>query len=166
MYQETKGDGKVNYTNKINFDHSRVTFSVGYKFNNIGDFFQKPMKKSIKENLKKEVFKNTLNYEFNESKVTDENKEKLELLVEKINNNPNGKLEIIGHTDNSGTKEYNQKLSEKRAMAIDYIIIKKLSQQNIEKIVRGEGEMSPIASNDTEEGRSQNRRVEIKFQNK
>ncbi|MGC2697653.1 MAG: OmpA family protein, partial [Candidatus Angelobacter sp.] len=69
-------------------------------------------------------------------------------------------LEVEGHTDSVGTDDYNQQLSEKRAGAVrDY-----LAQQGIPGdaiVARGLGKTQPVATNDTPEGRQQNRRVEL-----
>lgn len=70
------------------------------------------------------------------------------------------RITIAGHTDSSGAEDYNQRLSERRAQAVgDY-----LAQGGVENFrlnMRGYGESRPIASNDSEQGRAQNRRVEI-----
>ena len=69
-------------------------------------------------------------------------------------------LTIIGHTDNVGTEQYNQTLSERRAKAVnDYLINKGVLIQRLAYV--GRGETAPRASNATEEGRRLNRRVEI-----
>jgi outer membrane protein OmpA-like peptidoglycan-associated protein len=69
-------------------------------------------------------------------------------------------IEVAGHTDNVGTDEYNQQLSERRANAVAaYLASKGVMQQRM--MVVGAGETHPIASNDTEAGRAENRRVEI-----
>ena len=69
-------------------------------------------------------------------------------------------IDIIGHTDSTGPADYNQGLSERRAQAVaDYIISEGIDAAIID--VSGEGENNPIASNDTAEGRAQNRRVDI-----
>lgn len=69
-------------------------------------------------------------------------------------------LEVEGHTDSIGSDDYNQQLSEKRAQAVrDYLIQQGISETAIEAHGFGKGE--PIASNDTPEGRQQNRRVEL-----
>lgn len=67
---------------------------------------------------------------------------------------------VTGHTDSTGPEEYNQELSEDRAMSVmDYMIMQNVSDSRI--TIVGRGETEPIASNDTETGRLQNRRVEI-----
>jgi outer membrane protein OmpA-like peptidoglycan-associated protein len=69
-------------------------------------------------------------------------------------------IEIAGHTDSTGTDQYNQQLSERRAAAVAaYLGTRSVRQDRI--ITVGEGEARPIASNDTDAGRQQNRRVEL-----
>jgi len=69
-------------------------------------------------------------------------------------------IDIIGHTDSTGPEDYNQGLSERRAQAVaDYIIAEGIDATIID--VSGEGENNPIASNDTREGRAENRRVDV-----
>ena len=69
-------------------------------------------------------------------------------------------VEVAGHTDNVGTDSYNQALSERRANSVAaYLGSRGVMQQRM--ITVGAGESRPIASNDTESGRAQNRRVEI-----
>lgn len=69
-------------------------------------------------------------------------------------------ISIVGHTDSVGSDEYNQKLSEERAQAVaDYLVDQGINADLIS--VSGEGEASPVASNDTTEGRSQNRRADV-----
>lgn len=70
-------------------------------------------------------------------------------------------VEISGHTDSVGSDDYNQKLSEQRAASVsNYLVGKGLMRQRFEVV--GMGERYPIASNDTDGGRAQNRRVEIR----
>ncbi|MEO8157150.1 MAG: OmpA family protein [Betaproteobacteria bacterium] len=69
-------------------------------------------------------------------------------------------VEVDGHTDSVGKPDYNQKLSERRASAVaQYLISKGIKQERT--ITVGAGEMHPVASNDTEAGRTLNRRVEL-----
>lgn len=69
-------------------------------------------------------------------------------------------IEIAGHTDSIGSDAYNDKLSRERAQAVaDYLISRGISGQRL--IITGAGERYPIASNDTEAGRAENRRVEM-----
>ena len=69
-------------------------------------------------------------------------------------------VEIQGHTDNTGTKAYNQILSEKRANAVrNYMVNKGISKDRL--IAKGYGLTMPLASNDTKAGRAKNRRVQF-----
>ncbi len=78
-----------------------------------------------------------------------------------LRENPTVVVEIAGHTDNVGSDTYNLSLSEKRAKSVArYIILKGFTRERIE--FKGYGETTPVASNDTPEGREQNRRVEFK----
>ncbi|NHB76387.1 OmpA family protein [Rhodobacter calidifons] len=73
---------------------------------------------------------------------------------------PNSRIEVIGHTDNTGSAAYNQDLSQRRAVAVASILRESGVPGN--RIVAfGRGEDQPIASNLTPQGRAQNRRVEI-----
>ncbi len=73
---------------------------------------------------------------------------------------PSLHLQVEGHTDSVGADEYNQQLSEKRAGAVrDYLVQQGISAGSIES--RGFGKTEPVASNETPEGRQQNRRVEM-----
>ncbi|KRS19443.1 OmpA family protein [Roseovarius indicus] len=73
---------------------------------------------------------------------------------------PQSRVQVIGHTDNTGSAAYNQGLSERRANAVsDVLMSGGVSFNRIESFGRGEDQ--PVASNLTEEGRAQNRRVEI-----
>lgn len=69
-------------------------------------------------------------------------------------------VEVAGHTDSVGSEDYNQGLSERRANAVrDYLVSKGVSASRLS--ARGYGESRPVASNDTEEGRAENRRTEL-----
>lgn len=72
------------------------------------------------------------------------------------------RIELHGHTDNKGSAEYNRTLSRRRAQSVaNYLINKEISTDRL--IIKGHGPDTPVASNDTPDGRSLNRRVEIKF---
>jgi len=67
---------------------------------------------------------------------------------------------LLGHTDSIGTEEYNMGLSQRRADAVRNAMIK-LGVAPERLVARGYGESKPIATNSTEEGRAENRRVEL-----
>lgn len=73
---------------------------------------------------------------------------------------PNSTIEVIGHTDNSGSAAYNQDLSQRRAVSVANVL-RESGVPNARIAAYGRGEDQPIASNLTPEGRSANRRVEI-----
>jgi outer membrane protein OmpA-like peptidoglycan-associated protein len=73
---------------------------------------------------------------------------------------PNSTIEVIGHTDNSGSAAYNQDLSQRRAVSVANVL-RESGVPNARLAAYGRGEDQPIASNLTPEGRAANRRVEI-----
>lgn len=105
--------------------------------------------------------KSSVLFDFDKSTLKPEAKKELHDAALKIKEYSNARIVIEGHTDNFGTEEYNRELSMKRAAAVkDYFI----SQEGMERFEIGSygfGESRPIASNDTGEGRAENRRVEI-----
>ena len=99
-----------------------------------------------------------VNFETNSSKLTPEARARLDRVAEALKKFPKLKIEVQAHTDNVGSDRYNQWLSERRARSV----IRYLSSQGVSTsrmIPVGYGERSPIASNKTEAGRAQNRRV-------
>lgn len=83
-------------------------------------------------------------------------------LADFMNANPQTKLIIEGHTDSRGSDEYNEALSQRRAQAVATELISRgVPTQNLQTM--GRGKNYPVATNDTPEGRQQNRRVEIVF---
>jgi outer membrane protein OmpA-like peptidoglycan-associated protein len=79
-----------------------------------------------------------------------------------LSSNPQTKIMIEGHTDSRGSDEYNEALSERRAQAVaNALSVRGVPQDSLRTM--GRGKAYPVASNDTPEGRQQNRRVEIIF---
>lgn len=105
--------------------------------------------------------KSSVLFDFDKSNLKPEAAEELHAVALKIKEFSNVRIIIEGHTDNFGTDEYNRELSLKRAAAVkDHFVSEEgMDASGIES--SGYGESRPIASNDTEEGRSRNRRVEI-----
>jgi len=73
------------------------------------------------------------------------------------------KGEISGHTDSVGTQKYNQKLSERRAASVKKYLVDKYGIDTQRITTKGYGELKPVASNKTKEGRAKNRRIETNF---
>jgi outer membrane protein OmpA-like peptidoglycan-associated protein len=72
-------------------------------------------------------------------------------------------IDVTGHTDSDGSDGYNQQLSERRAASVaNYLVAQNLKAERFQ--VLGLGESRPVASNNTEDGKSMNRRVEIKIE--
>ncbi len=88
----------------------------------------------------------------------------LDRTIEGLKKNAKAKVEIEGHTSSEGGEEFNQKLSEERAKSVrDYMVRKGISKDRVTAV--GYGYSRPKASNDTEEGRRQNRRIEVRVTN-
>jgi outer membrane protein OmpA-like peptidoglycan-associated protein len=101
-------------------------------------------------------------FETGKSDLKNESMAELSKLIEFLENNPELMIEISGHTDNVGPEEFNQKLSENRAKAVlDYLVEGKIKAPRL--VYKGYGFLHPIQSNETGEGRAQNRRTEIKI---
>lgn len=101
-----------------------------------------------------------VHFDFDSDKLKSEAYPILDEVVRLLKEKEGRRVIITGHTDNIGTEEYNLGLSRRRAESVKkYLISKGISKDRIESY--GYGESMPIASNDTEEGRSKNRRVEI-----
>jgi outer membrane protein OmpA-like peptidoglycan-associated protein len=84
----------------------------------------------------------------------------LSRLVTFLNQNPLRNVEIEGHTDSVGSDEYNQHLSQRRADSVrSYLVQQGIASQRIS--ASGKGEHQPVAGNDTDGGRQQNRRGEV-----
>jgi outer membrane protein OmpA-like peptidoglycan-associated protein len=87
-------------------------------------------------------------------------REKLAKVAGIVLGHPGLKLQVEGHTDNVGSDQFNQNLSEKRAQSVrDYLVQQGLGANDVTAV--GYGKTKPIASNDNATGRAQNRRVEI-----
>jgi|LakMenE01Jun11ns_1017448.scaffolds.fasta_scaffold9949379_11 outer membrane protein OmpA-like peptidoglycan-associated protein len=114
--------------------------------------------KPIKQKLK-DVFDNLV-FEFNKDVIKPTSYNYLDELADVMVQEPTWKLQIIGHTDNKGSEEYNLDLSTRRANSVKkYLISKGVNQDIITS--EGKGETEPIDTNDTEQGREKNRRVEF-----
>jgi outer membrane protein OmpA-like peptidoglycan-associated protein len=99
-------------------------------------------------------------FDFNKYTLKPEAREKLAKVSGILLAYPNLKLQVEGYTDNIGTDEYNQKLSEQRAGSVrDYLVAASVADANI--TATGYGKSSPIADNSTNAGRAQNRRVQM-----
>lgn len=114
----------------------------------------------VGEGIKVTLKENMVNFGFDKSDLQPLAKANLDKLAEILINNPDTNINIYGYTDSKGTDEYNLSLSDRRAASVKaYLISKGIASSRMNTM--GMGEASPIASNDTEAGRAQNRRVEF-----
>jgi len=103
---------------------------------------------------------NDLNFETGKSVILESSYDELDKMVTFLTLFEEYNIQISGHTDNVGTSEFNQKLSEDRAKAVcDYLISKGILSERLTST--GYGDTKPIADNSTDEGKSKNRRVEF-----
>ena len=103
-------------------------------------------------------------FDFDKSDIKPMYVPEVEKVANLLKNNPAATVTIEGHTDGRGTEEYNLKLSDRRAKAVEDFVEKKLGVDSNRITGQGYGKSRPVASNDTDEGRAQNRRVEAVFQ--
>jgi len=104
--------------------------------------------------------KSTILFETNEAIISATSEGLLDRIVTIIQRCPNGTINISGHTDSTGDESFNLALSDKRARAVfDYLIAAGVPADRLS--ATGYGSSRPVASNETEEGRAQNRRIEF-----
>jgi len=105
-----------------------------------------------------------INFAFDSSALTPESKKILDedQRISRLMGEPNIRVEVAGHTDSVGSEAYNQKLSERRAQAVvDYLVSRGVDPKRLKAV--GYGKDQPIASNATDAGRAENRRVELQI---
>jgi outer membrane protein OmpA-like peptidoglycan-associated protein len=114
------------------------------------------------EDLVNALNMNVINFHSGSAQIPQESMPMLEQSAAAIKSAPAGTvLEIGGYTDNAGNPAANQKLSQQRADAVRRLLISKGVNSN-SLVAKGYGGSNPIASNDMEEGRFKNRRIEFK----
>jgi outer membrane protein OmpA-like peptidoglycan-associated protein len=93
------------------------------------------------------------------ARIDPESYPRLDRVVEYMTHRPSTRIRVAGHTDNVGNPRRNQQLSEARARAVrDYLVSHGIDESRVEAV--GYGDQQPVASNDTEAGQRQNRRIE------
>jgi len=115
---------------------------------------------ACQEHFKDLLSKDKIYFEYDKADIKTESYKLLDKLISVANECPKSKIVIEGHTDSDGSERYNQQLSSKRANAVkNHLIEKGISAERLEAV--GYGEVNPIATNDTNEGREKNRRIEF-----
>ncbi len=106
------------------------------------------------------TFESGLLFDFDSDVLRAEARKNLTTFAQSLDKYPNTDVLVVGHTDNKGTDDYNQSLSARRAGAAENYLV---SQGVVRTRMRstGRGEAEPVATNDTDAGRQQNRRVEV-----
>lgn len=101
-------------------------------------------------------------FDFNSTAINPQFRSTLDQIAQSLQQYPNSLVDVYGHTDSTGSDAYNQTLSENRARSVgNYLSMRGVSAARLRTM--GFGETQPVATNDTEEGRARNRRVEIKI---
>ncbi len=142
----------------------------GYLFNSLNfdlpdtalfqDIYKEIRLKKIK--VGKSIVLRNIFFDYNQFTIRSESKSELDRMKDLLVENPTIKVEISGHTDNVGGDAYNIKLSDDRAKAVvDHLVGAGIDQSRL--TYKGYGKSVPIATNDTPEGRQENRRTEFKI---
>ncbi len=144
------------------------------KFGGVFDFglFDVPKQEgkfTMEENLQikvitkyNRVYELKIHFAPNKSDLYQAAKTEIDKLYEEMVKNPTMRIEVAGHTDNVGDDKLNLQVSQRRANSIkEYLVQKGISDKRI--IAKGYGETAPLADNATEEGRTRNRRIEIRM---
>jgi WD40 repeat protein/outer membrane protein OmpA-like peptidoglycan-associated protein/Mg-chelatase subunit ChlD len=105
---------------------------------------------------------NNIFFEYDKSRLTATSKGELNQVYKFLKNYPSLQIEVAGHTDSMGSEQYNENLSLARAKSVKNYLTRKGIPENRIKVV-GYGEKRPVATNSTEKGREQNRRVEFEI---
>jgi len=101
-----------------------------------------------------------VNFDFDKASLRPQAYPKLDEAAESLKAWGDGKVEVAGHTDSRGSEAYNMDLSLRRAESVkNYLVTKGIPADRL--VIKGYGESQPVADNATDEGRFQNRRVEL-----
>ena len=104
-------------------------------------------------------------FDFDKATIRSESANELDRLIKLLTENPTLKIELGSHTDSKGSDDYNQKLSQSRSQSVvTYLIGKGIATDRL--VAKGYGETVPVATNDTDAGRQENRRTEFKILSK
>jgi outer membrane protein OmpA-like peptidoglycan-associated protein len=106
------------------------------------------------------TFESGLLFDYDRAELRQEARDNLAALAESLKRYPNENVMIIGHADATGSDSYNLDLSQRRSRsAASYLMAQGVDASRV--VTRGMGESDPVASNDTEDGRQANRRIEV-----
>jgi outer membrane protein OmpA-like peptidoglycan-associated protein len=144
--------------------------SKGYSFQSeVYDLEKTVAYQTVKKDMVLEPLKlnasfrlNNLFFDFDSASLTKESELELDRVIEMMKTNSTMQVEISAHTDDMGSDAYNLKLSQLRAESVvHYLTLHGIAPDRL--IAKGYGESAPTATNDTDENRAKNRRVEFKI---
>jgi outer membrane protein OmpA-like peptidoglycan-associated protein len=122
---------------------------------------QAPVTREPVPPMQKRIVLRGVNFDFDKATIRKEARPILDEAIATLQREGTVSIVAEGHTDSKGTDAYNENLSMRRANAVrDYLVAGGIAPSRIQ--VQGFGESRPVASNDTEDGRAQNRRVELR----
>ncbi len=104
-----------------------------------------------------------VNFDFDKSSIRPADEAEMKKAIDFVRKYPDARVKIEGHTDSIGAEKYNQKLSERRAEAVQNYLIQKNAVKKANISTAGFGETKPVADNKTAQGRAENRRAEIQI---
>jgi outer membrane protein OmpA-like peptidoglycan-associated protein/tetratricopeptide (TPR) repeat protein/YHS domain-containing protein len=167
---KTTADKLGKYLSKLQAgkNYGMVVSADGYLFESLNldippdkDKMKLPPIRLKKIEAGKNIVLNNIFFDFDRATLRPDSKPELDRVAKVLKDNPSMKIELSGHTDSKGSATYNLKLSEARAKSVvDYLINSGIAKNSL--AFKGYGFLKPIASNDTEAGRQQNRRTEFK----
>jgi outer membrane protein OmpA-like peptidoglycan-associated protein/YHS domain-containing protein len=169
-FKSNSKSGKYLVTLPSGKNYGIAVKAEGYLFHS--ENFDIPLSASYQEVVKDVQLKNVqvgqkivlrnIFFDFDKATLRPESTNELERLIKLLTDVPTLKIEISGHTDNKGSAQYNQTLSESRSKSVvEYLISKGIAKERLE--YKGYGLTQPIAPNDSDEGRQLNRRTEFKI---
>jgi outer membrane protein OmpA-like peptidoglycan-associated protein len=137
--------------------------AIGHYMDKQAEEMQKDLKGAKVERVGEGIkitFESGILFDVNKSELQSAAKSNIENLAKILNKYSDTKILVEGHTDSTGTLEHNQKLYEQRAGSVSNYL-KTFGVQDVRISTTGYGPTQPVASNETTEGRAQNRRVEV-----
>ncbi|MBU6281680.1 OmpA family protein, partial [bacterium] len=110
--------------------------------------------------MRKKIVLRGVNFDYDKATLQPAGRPILDEAAEILKANPDVNVEVRGFTDSRGSDAYNMRLSERRAQTVkNYLVSRGVSPSRL--TTRGYGESDPVATNETDSGRAQNRRVEL-----
>jgi len=142
---------------------SNVTENSGIEVQGVQNRIKRVMKDLAAMETEDEIriqLSSEILFEFDSYELSSQAEPTLQKVVQVLEEYPGNSVVIEGHTDSKGADDYNQTLSENRANSVkDWLVAAGVGSELLQAV--GYGERKPVASNETDEGRSKNRRVEI-----